>query len=98
MKTTGLSFAEAHASGRKYKRGLNPEFSRYIEDARISVYAAAATDWEIEPETKLLTREQVIKALEAGLYAYNKDFFRYPAAIDIQVVLDTLFGPKDTKE
>jgi hypothetical protein len=58
-KTTGLSLAEAHASGRKYRRGGNPTFIRYTDKSEILLVNAAATDWEIEPEAKLLTRDDI---------------------------------------
>ena len=67
MKTKGLSLLEAHNSGRKYRRANRPdatEFHRLTDpstDSRwlIPVENALATDYELEPQTKLLTREEV---------------------------------------
>lgn len=58
---------EAHASGRKYRRANRPdatEFHRLTDTATDSrwlmpVENALATDYEFEPEAKLLTRKEV---------------------------------------
>ena len=61
MKTSGLSLAEAHASGRKHKR---PEWETYFRFSKhVVIEDAAATDYELEPEVKLFTREEVEEAV-----------------------------------
>ena len=60
MKTKGLTLAEAHASGRKYR--LVGSGSRYFRDdpgySFNYIYVFEAK-FELEPEAKLLTREDV---------------------------------------
>jgi hypothetical protein len=66
MKTTNLSLAEAHKSGRKYRRPgwLCKDFIRFEHDnLNILLENALATDYELEPEAKLLTREEVRRAI-----------------------------------
>jgi hypothetical protein len=62
VKTKGLSLAEAHTSGRKYKR---PGWNGYtrLGDRVVFLVDALATDYELEPEAKLLTREDVERAV-----------------------------------
>jgi hypothetical protein len=92
MKTKGLSLAEAHASGRKYRRNeWIPGYRRCETFAEfISFRDALATDYELEPEAKPLTRDDVSMAIHAALRGtvgtVNLDHYL------AQNVIDRLFG------
>lgn len=91
MKTTGLSLAEAHASGRRYKRAPYYKGFERLEDGlgdTIWVKDALAMDYELEPEAKLLTREEVRQAVLAQKGQVN--IFH-----DAAKICDALFGPED---
>lgn len=87
MKTKGLSLAEAHASGRKYKPvgEHHSAYFRYDIDRHLSWFAAT-TLYELEPEAKLLTREEVGAAMFLQLNI---------STMDRQRVLDKLFGSEE---
>jgi len=66
VKTKGLSLAEAHESGRKYRRAGQPHYWRMNprdEHTHFPSSTILATDYELEPEAKLLTREDVERAV-----------------------------------
>jgi len=92
MKTKGLTLAEAHASGRKYKRPLWDRYARLV-DKTVFLPDAIATDYELEPEAKLLTREDVKAAIYLALR--GKIGPSYHDRCLEEVVTDKLFGPED---
>ena len=69
MKTHNLSLAEAHASGKNYRRTAwgKCSFIRYNESDLIKVGNAIAADYELEPEAKSLTRQDVEAAVDRWL-------------------------------
>ena len=86
MKTKGLSLAEAHASGKKYKRSRWVVYLRFND--RLFMEDALATDYELEPEAKLLTREEVYEAISNSLPVICTE---YVAAH----ICDKLFGSEE---
>ena len=86
MKTKGLSLAEAHESGRKYRQvGDTCSYYRIKEGHSVS-WLGAISLYELEPEAKLLTREEVEAALVSCGITGPK--FRIP-------IIDALFGSED---
>lgn len=86
MKTKNLSLAEAHASGRKYRRAGWGEWVCFIPSTHVLLTDALATDYELEPVAKLLTREEVALVI-----------WDYVANIAIEPILIELFGEGDDK-
>jgi hypothetical protein len=88
MKTKGLTLIEAHKSGKKYRRPTwVPGYRRFeLSTQFISVDNALATDYELELEAKLLTREDVRQILKERTKIYDPT---------IVVVLNALFGPEE---
>ena len=67
MKTKNLSLAEAHASGRKYRMvGDSCAYYRIKEGHSVS-WMGATSLYELEPEAKLLTREEVYEAISSSM-------------------------------
>ena len=91
MKTKGLSLAEAHDSGKKYRRPKNTCLHfRYADDDGISIDDALATDYELEPQAKLLTREEVEDAFYMEWVGVGKSIDDVVCA-----VLNRLFGSEE---
>ena len=91
MKTKGLSLAEAHASGRKYRRpcwGVG-FYTRYNHNSEVMGNNALATDYELEPQAKLLTREEVGEVMFLQLNI---------STMDRERVLERLFGCEDDED
>lgn len=94
-QTSGLSLAEAHASGRKYRRALSGQgnikmsfYYRFGEQQYMSltIADALATDYELKPEAKLLTRDEVTYLLLDKTMLFQQT---------IDKVCDALFGEED---
>ena len=68
MKTKNLSLAEAHASDRRYKPvgEHHTKYYRFDVGQHLSWFAAT-TLYELEPEAKLLTREEVYEAISSSM-------------------------------
>lgn len=94
MKTKGLTLAEAHASGRNYRRANHAVWTAYSrlgnhsQAKLILIEHVFATDYELEPEAKLLTRDEVSHALNVCWDSHNQMYTN-------QVLLDLLFGPEE---
>ena len=88
MKTKNLNFIEAHASGRKYKRSSQILYRRYTDTEEVPVYFAMANDFQLEPEPKQLTREEVRHAFNVSWDEATQRYAR-------EVMLDHLFGKED---
>jgi len=86
MKTKNLSLAEAHASGKKYRIvGYTGAYYRNVVGCEVS-WMAAISQYELEPEAKLLTRDEV----EAAIVKAMPHASFWPKAI-----CDQLFGQED---
>jgi hypothetical protein len=92
MKTKNLTLAEAHASGRKYRRAnyYLEEFQKPELDVSMPIEDAIATDYELEPQAKLLTREEVEEAFYMALPVTKHEESKH-----ITVMLARLFGAED---
>jgi hypothetical protein len=64
MKTKGLSLGEAHASNRNYRRAYEYSYYRLsTTDGHVLKQSALAMDYELEPETVCVTREDLVRLL-----------------------------------
>ena len=93
MKTKGLSLSEAHASGRNYRRTFyvrkgETSFYRHSIAGNMLVDDAVATDYELEPQAKPLTREEVEEAFEEAASRNDRDSAK-------AALIEKLFGSEE---
>lgn len=93
MKTKGLTLAEAHKSGRNYRRPNWLEYSKFY-GGNIPLIDAIATDYELEPQAKLLTREEVRQAALTVLILPHHSGATQ-GFHQAEMICNNLFGPEE---